>query len=161
MKKGKVIMLSLLVVGIWGFIGFKIIAGSDSGVVNVDGKIKQKGTLLIDSVEVFQFSFSYPDPFLKKQTAKPKVASISLKGSHKKSPIKPTQPVLDIRWDRLKYNGSMQNKSKNTTVISVSLDGNEYIVHPGDNVGDFKILNVTPDSIRVACDGNFHFVKRR
>lgn len=160
MKKNKVILLSILAVGIWGFIAFKIVAGSDGDLTPSGRRIIPRKEAPADSAEVFKFDFSYGDPFLKKKSAATKTAAMTTKSSYKRATSKPSRIILNIKWERIKYKGSMRNTSKKTTVVSVSLDGNDYIVHPGESFGDFKVMDVWPDSIRVSCEDNVHFIKK-
>ena len=159
MKKNKVVLLSILAVGIWSFIGFKIIAGSEEGVSAPSQRTTQRKGVSVDSVETFTFNFSYQDPFLKRKLAVKK-AAIATKKNNNLAVVKPSRIVLHIKWERIKYKGSMRNTIKKTTIATVSLDGNDYIVHPGESIGDFKIEDILPDSIHVSCDGNFHFVRK-
>lgn len=145
-KNKKTYLLLVLVLAIWGILGFKIVGAINpmeepDKPILFDNKIVQNE---IRKRDTFSIVANYRDPFLgtMPKTEKPKRTKL-------KSVKKPQLPKKNIG-----YSGSVaQNGSKNR-MFFVSIDGQQHIMSKNVIINDVKLVWGDASSIKVKYPGH-------
>jgi hypothetical protein len=160
MKNRKVILLGALVVAIWGYIGYKIVSGMGEETYGDLPLVVRTRSVETKKVEPYSLVLSYPDPFLKKtqpsnSKATPKAAPRKLRKEE------PPKVIVNIRWERLSFEGAVYNTSRNSVVAMISIDGVEHMLKKNESIDDFTISEIYRDSIKVDALGFTKYIKRK
>jgi len=152
MKSKKTIGLLILVIAIWGTIGYQAYEQLFSEEPLVDMPVRRKIVTVADTSDRFQLSLDYPDPFLKTTTQASSAASTEVRTTRKVNPTPvittPHEVPIDA-WDRFQYIGSIYNGSRKLYLAMIKINGVEYTPREGEIVGEFKIVNIERDSVEV------------
>ncbi|MBT1705600.1 hypothetical protein [Chryseosolibacter indicus] len=161
MKNSKVTWLIILVIGVWGTIGFKIYRSLNSDEQILTPTLPKKMTQ-VTTKENYPLLLNYNDPFLKKNQLK-KASEIQLKTIAVSRSVKREDQNRNviITWDKIVYMGLMHNASKNIVVASLKIDGNDYIGQQGQLVNGFKIESIFKDSLQLSFGNQFKFIKKQ
>lgn len=163
LRNKKTVGLLLLVVIVWGIIGYKIyshLASSDFGTVRKQTQMRKKND---NTAERLHFSLSYADPFLKNVTVEKvelqrAIQKVTLQA--KRIPIE-TKPVQLIDWSLLKYYGVMNNASRAVKTGIVRFDEEDFFVREGDRVDIFTVVDVRDDSIKLRFENSTRYIKKQ
>ena len=148
-KRTTYIML-LVVVGIWGLIGFKIwkgLQGDDDFVAPGGDKLvtpKNRNT-----PDTFSLLANYRDPFLgKTQTiSAPNTFTASTSPKEKQVIAKP-EPIVNT-WPEMRYGGFVKKSGQDKAAGFLSIAGSSEIVSPGQQVREFTVGRIWRDSVEV------------
>lgn len=151
MKKNKTSMYVLvpIVIGIWGYIGWKIYDGlKGKDAVNIPALGSAAPATKENVPDTFQLVANYRDPFLGKAEV-PHVANTGGTSVKKqdKTPQKPAAPVA-AGWPAVTYGGMIQKKQGPPFAL-VTVAGQSHLVKAGEKAGDVVVLSVSRDSIQV------------
>ena len=140
-KKKKTYLLLIVVLAIWGLLGFKIV-----GALHTDEPEQELALVsqkfiptILKKRDTFSVVANYRDPFL---GTMPK--SNIPKKVKKKVIKKPELPKKNIRYSGL----VSQNNTKNS-IFFVSIDGQQHMMTKNEVVADVKLVSGTTESIKV------------
>lgn len=157
-RNNKVYLLGLLVMGIWGTIGYRIYQH-----LNDDGNVEYAAPFLVrptvDSLPVTKvLALDYDDPFLKRKgiavtssDKQMKIRSLGLKKTE-------TQDV-QVNWNAIQYEGVVYNATRKVKTVSLVVNGNDYFLKEGEVRDGFKVLEIQPDSVKISYNSIIRFVK--
>ena len=167
MAKGKKKINTLLIVGvlgIWGFVIYRFVAGlnsDDAPITFSENTIPKNKTT--STVDTFSLLLNYDDPFLshsftnmeeKNNNGSSSPSTHISRKTDKKQKTKKNEPIaivtpVIIPWPKVNYSGMIKNHSNNVTVGMFLVDNNTFLVKNGETVNGIKILNIYSDSIKV------------
>jgi hypothetical protein len=157
-KNGKLILLSILVLGIWGTIGYRIIAGLDPAIDEVPRPVRV--TPKVEAEAKIELALSYPDPFLGQRTLAP-----AIKKNSEVKVIVPKEdkkkPVVLVDWSKVEYVGLIRNPERNVHIATLRIGGQDYFVKEGEQVDIFVVSKITKDSIQVMLNDQVNYIKRK
>lgn len=147
----------IVVLGIWGYVGLKMVDyfnADDQLVVNV---IPQNSPLeSLFKKDTFDLYLNYEDPFLRSR-AKVKTNYSRHKSHGSGSIIKKSAPVKPVEvkkpWPEIKFNGLMKSSNKNSALGIVNIGAQSHLVRVGDFVSGLKILAISANNIQVDFNG--------
>ena len=160
----KVVILVVLVLGIWGTIAARIIMGLTEEEV-VDMPILRN--LSKDTVQTvsYDLALSYDDPFLKRDR---KVSVTSPSAAVVRHKIKmqtpaPPAPEIVIPWNLIQYSGLIYNSTRKSKTAAIILADKEYFLREGEELENFKVLEILSDSIKVgySTSKQFKYIKKK
>ena len=136
-KNTKTFILLVLVIGIWGFIGYKIIKSLNPNVE----PIKQISDVHFKPVEynqkdTFSIIANYRDPFL--GTVKPSKKVI------KKVQTNRTKNKIDIS---ISYTGRMGNPKGKDNIYFITINGNQHIMKLKQKVEEVQLVSGSKDYV--------------
>lgn len=137
-KNTKTYVLIVLVVGIWGTIGYTIFSGL-SPDYKVDNTNTVSASFNIEKFKVkekFEIIANYRDPFLGKL---PVVKKTNVVRGQKK-----TTPAPNIV-----YTGFVESSSKKQRMFFVSINGTQHLLKVKARIGDVTLLSGTSKEIKV------------
>lgn len=147
-KRNTYLLLASVVI-IWGIIIYKMI-----GAVSPDSPIAETEIVLagftpkpLQQQEVFSTSEHQRDPFLGGFIT-PKTKKTSAKT--RKSVPKPEKPQISIR-----FSGMISGKTAQDAIFFVSVNDQQHMMKPGDEIQGVKLLKGTAKTIRVRYNGQF------
>lgn len=153
MAKKKInIILIIVVLGLWGTVGFKTVNryfGDNSIITNTKTLTKDVSLKKIDK-DTFELEKINRDPFLNKEyqdnpVPKPVTYHHPIK---KTTPvIKIPKPVVNINWPALKYYGYL--KSKDQELVLLKIDSKLHKLKLNDPVNGLVVRKKYKDSIEV------------
>ncbi|RTY91798.1 hypothetical protein [Flavobacterium sp. GT3R68] len=152
MKKKINIALILVVLGLWGTVGYKtinqyffskeVLTGAVPSNSNLLSNLVHKDTFLLENVA--------RDPFLNKQSH---TGFVPKKYYPKVSIVKPTKPVIKpkviINWPSITYHGYIKSKDKNAELVLVKINSKLYKLRKKDQVEGVTLQKVYTDSIEL------------
>jgi hypothetical protein len=152
-KKRINIALLLLVLGLWGTVGYKTINqyffSEKLTLSNV--KLNTKFNFNQIKKDTFNLKPISRDPFLNKNS-EPTVHTIIVKRPYS-TPKVVTQPVIKpkpiINWPMVSYYGYIKSKDKTEELILVKIDNQLHKLRKNSEVDGLIIKNVFNDSIEV------------
>ena len=140
-------MLVPVVLGIWGYIGWKIydgMQGDDAAALPALAAPAAGGTRMVP--DTFQLVANYRDPFLGKVEAPRTNISNS---NAPKAPQLPKPPAPTASWPSITY-GGMIKKKEGPPFALLTVAGSDYLVKAGEKAGDVQVISISRDSIFVA-----------
>ncbi|MDR6764528.1 hypothetical protein J2Y38_004761 [Flavobacterium sp. 2755] len=153
MAKKKInIILIIVVLGLWGTVGFKTINryfGDSSIIANTETHSKNVSLKKIDK-DTFELEKINRDPFLNKEYRdNPVPKPVTYHHPIKKAPpvIKIPKPVVNINWPALKYYGYL--KSKDQELVLLKIDSKLHKLKLNDPVNGLVVRKKYKDSIEV------------
>ncbi len=146
-KKKRTSYLLLLVVLIYATVAVRFFLLKDDGDT-IDLTIQPVGnfkpiTYTVD--KEFTIRNDYRDPFLGTLPSKKKVTSVSTS--------KTTQAIIAIPFPEIHYMGIVADAKSNKKILSIRIDGVEYVVRIGDEVKEVRILSGNEERITVSHNG--------
>jgi hypothetical protein len=156
MAKKKInIILILIVLGLWGTIGYRALNRQFSGNEGGFGKQNQKSNVTINQInkDTFELEKISRDPFLNKQYQNDVVTikrPISTYLPVKKV-ITPKIPKIkpNINWPMLTYYGYIESKEKNEELILLKIDSKLCKLKLNASINGLIIKKKYKDSIEV------------
>jgi hypothetical protein len=152
----KTILLAVLVMGIWGTIGFKIYRQiTDDGLAARATPVRHVRDTITQ--QRLHLSLTYNDPFLKTPSKKPVAAPVK-----KVLPraVAVTPPVVVVDWARIKYLGTVTNGSRKKLLATLRLGNTDYLLREGEPFEGFSLLKITRDSVKVGYEKSMKYIKR-
>jgi hypothetical protein len=161
MRSKKIIMLLVLVIGIWGVIGFQIYSHltEEDHDVSVTAKWEHE-IVLVDTTDQFPLLLNYPDPFLKKVVKDKDPVIVLNRPAVQRKPIMQVQAQSFVAWDRIEFLGIVYNTSRQSTVAIVRIYGTDYMVRHGDIVKEFYIEEVANDSVGLTIGKEKKYIRK-
>ncbi|PRX57191.1 hypothetical protein [Flagellimonas meridianipacifica] len=143
-NKKKTYLLLLVVLAIWGILGFRIIAtlGPSEEVQSPTKTVALEQPLTLKKRDTFSINANYRDPFLgtlpktKKKAKTPK----------KKSPIAPKRSIA--------YHGSVAQNGSKSRLFFVWVDNQQYIFEKGKSIDGVTVVSGTKERIKVTYAGH-------
>jgi hypothetical protein len=159
LKNKKLLILSILVIGIWGVIGYRIY---DQVQEDTPATVRPSRTPMqtVAKTNTYTLSLSYPDPFLRQQV-KPVAAAKKSVTPKVQRPVVAAAPSVIINWSLLQYMGMISNATRKKKTAIVRYNGNDYIVGEGEKIDGFNVLEVHADSIRFGMDSQTKYIKKK
>ncbi|MCR8667512.1 hypothetical protein NO995_07460 [Aestuariibaculum sp. M13] len=144
-SKKNTYLLLVGVLSIWGIVAFKIF----SAVSPKDTKIKQKQIIQFNPkhskvIDTFSISIVNRDPFLGTMYVKPKREVVVKKSNVNRK---------EIVWKDVSYHGNISKKGNTENICIVSIDGNQRVMHVGQEFGGVKLISATNAHILVSYQG--------
>ena len=148
-KKFTYLLIGLVAL-IWGFFFYMLFSNNspvDEGYVNTYVALEAEQ----DSVVFQELNLAYKDPFLARKIVSKTYNNTnqtpSLNPNNKPKIQKPVvkKPANVFRWPEVVYGGTLNGKKGLLT-----LNDERLIAEEGKQINDFKIINIYPDSIRIA-----------
>lgn len=164
MAKKKInILLIIVVLGLWGTVGFRTINryfGNDT--VNLSSQAQNREISLKKiNKDTFELKKIGRDPFLNKQfVEKPAfVASVSYHAPIRKA-IKPSptvpKPKFDVPWPQLQYFGYI--KSNNLELVLLKIDSKLHKLKLNDEVNGLIVKKKYKDSLEVVFNSQSRII---
>ncbi|MBF4485847.1 MULTISPECIES: hypothetical protein [unclassified Flavobacterium] len=165
MAKKKInIILIIVVLGLWGTVGFKTINGyfgQNTVIANTEIQTKNLSLKRIDK-DTFALEKINRDPFLNKQFQQ-QAARVKLVSYHnpvKKVPaIVPKKPITNLNWPTLKYFGYL--KSKDQELVLLKIDSKLHKLKLNDPVDGLVVRRKFKDSIEVSFNSQNRIIHLR
>lgn len=164
MAKKKInIILILIVLGLWGTVGYRTISryfGVDNGIINPEIQNREISLKKINK-DTFELEKVARDPFLNKQFTEKKIVTAPI-AYH--LPIKKTVKPLplpkiksDINWPQLKYFGYL--KSNNLELVLLKIDSKLHKLKLNDEVNGLIVKKKFKDSIEVVFNSQSKIIR--
>ncbi len=151
-NKTKTYILLILVLGIWGTIGYKIIAGlnpdapeqveNDISVSFIPEKIKKTDTFSIQTTE--------RDPFL---------GTLTRSNKPRAETTKKTKQVKEENALQITYQGLVKKQNSSQQVFVVTVNGKQHLLKQGQTVDDVKLEKGNAKEIVVSNNNKQQTIK--
>ncbi len=125
-NKTTLVLLLILVLGVWGVIGFKIIAafsGSSDSVENNNQLTASNKPITMVTRPKFLINIPNRDPFLGKIKSAPKKSTPSTTKAIKK-PVK--------QWPNIVFKGVVSDKNSKKKIFLIEVNGTAHLVEVGN-----------------------------
>ena len=149
-----------IVLGIWGFIGWKIYAGLQGNEAeHIAALPHTPGTGNEHVPDTFQLAANYRDPFLGKSNI-PSAHVAGGSGNSKPSQL-PKQANLPVakNWPEVIY-GGMIRKKEGLPFALLNVGGQDHLVKAGEQAGEVQVLVIYRDSIQVSRGKEKRFFRK-
>ncbi|WP_298341162.1 hypothetical protein [uncultured Algibacter sp.] len=150
-SKTKTYLLLVLVLAIWGAIGYQIVSAVNpekEKVVNQDFAIAFNPKAETE-VDTFSIQTADRDPFLGtrlvKQTSKSTLSKLK------------QQPVV---WKPITYHGNISNQNKKAVVYVISIEGSQYLMKIGQVVKNIKLIKGTSKHVQLRYKGKIKTITK-
>jgi len=137
-KNTKTILLVILLLGIWGVIGFRIYEHTN-GNANLECReltYKYQAPIVPEDKE-YKLQLNYKDPFLG--------AIKRVKTVKKSEPKKKSLYNRRMRWPKVEYKGCIYRKKRQLGMIEYK--GKLEFIRNGAVLGDLRVIHVYKDSV--------------
>tara|TARA_R110002096_G_scaffold421590_1_gene627444 strand:+ start:3559 stop:4017 length:459 start_codon:yes stop_codon:yes gene_type:complete len=142
-NKTKTYLLIILVLAIWGAIGYQIVSAVNpetSKIVKQDFAISFNPKIETE-VDTFSIQMANKDPFLGTLLVKQK-------------PIKRVaSKSKNIVWMLITYHGNISNQNSKATVYIISIEGSQYLMKIGQRIKDVKLVRGNSKYIKLSYKG--------
>lgn len=136
-----------LVLGLWGYIGWKIVdglQGDEATSYNVPAVSLLNDTLAVP--ETYTLQANYRDPFLGKSVTSFSGSGGSAMPKKNTSPKKTiTQPAI-TNWPVIVYGGMIQKKQGQPLAL-LQVNGQDYLLKTGEKAADISVISIHRDSV--------------
>ena len=150
-KQTKTYVLLVLVLAIWGTLGYQIYTGlSSDPEIEVSQEVARIRPLKVEKPEPFDIKADYRDPFLGKEP--------------RKAASKRVTAVAKVSaWDEVLvfYTGSLQNAQTGSRMYFVNIDGTDYILRKGQAQNGITLVAGNDDRITLKYKGRNKQFKRQ
>lgn len=145
-KNQKTYSLLVVVLAIWGILGFKVINGLGTPEQEVISQEIDKPFIVQNFTEKEQIEIAanYRDPFLGTQPKSEKPKNIV-----KKKVKKPKPPKKNIS-----FSGSVAQNNSGERLFFVSINGQQHIMEKRQKIDEVTLLHGNSSSIKVAYPGH-------
>lgn len=157
-------LLGLALVGVWGVLGFRIYEK-----VNPSNNFQLVSSTINTPVESnlptrnYQLSLGYDDPFLEKKLKRAKPVAVqqpSDKITRRRKNQKKRPEKKRVIFPQIIYKGNMKMKGGREVAL-MNVDGQFVQLGKSENYKDLNVLQVYPDSVRIAFSGVEKTITRR
>ena len=145
-KNNKTYLLLAVVIGIWGFIGFRLLNVVNPGPIK-NAQIVSNETYVpkqLKARDTFSLALNYRDPFLGAVIAPKKAKKIVAKKE-----VKPKAPEKAIS-----YTGFITDKASQQKIFFLTIEGQQHMMALNDVVQGVKLIQGTKNNVKVRLDGN-------
>lgn len=159
-KKHLNTVLILLLIIIWGAVGYKYF-GNSTEASKEDSSTEAKffyENLYVVSKDTFLLKLTDRDPFGIYRKAKKKAIKSSVKKAI--SILKPVQNKK-IVWPKITYHGFVKNNSRNTPLILLKVNNRLYKKREKEIVSKMTLLKAYNDSLVLSLNGNIKTVTKQ
>lgn len=155
-KKGTQYILLLVVLGIWGMIGYRFFSYLAPEEEKQEEKAYAPQSLTLGRLKTeYSISCNYPDPFMKQERssaparwkAQPSSSSV-VKDPKKKTAPKVIQPPAND-FPSIQLAGVIANKQGGKKSAIVVLEGKEYSLAQGETLNGIRLAKIFSDSVLV------------
>ena len=145
-KKTLYVLVPLVLI-IWGVIGNRIYQSmKDDNPGYYMEQASSKPVIEVLEPDTFSIIAEYRDPFLGRiRSSKPK----TVQSKKKPTPIK-KKPEPILRWPSITYGGMIRNQKTGKLVAMIKINGKDNLLSVGNVVSEVRLVQVYPDSIKVA-----------
>jgi len=162
-NKAVTILLLLVVLGIWGYIGLRVkkamkveenTSTSAPSFVPEQSPIEDNYTLLLD----------YEDPFSARITKRKATSSSRPTYTSSSTPAFqdiPENLMEDLIWPEIEFKGIVQKTNKSKAACILSIDGKSVIASIGQEVEGLTLLSVFDDEITLRLEHETKTFKHR
>ena len=142
-NKTKTYTLLILVLSIWGIIGYKIIATVNSALPEIASQNFEHTFNPKTNTEVDTFSIqsSERDPFL---------GTLYIKKKSIPQKIKPKTPLV---WLPIIYHGNISKQNAKAKVYIISIDNQQHLMKTGQTINEIKLVRGNNSNIIVSYKG--------
>ena len=147
-KKTTILVMSPIVILVWGFAFYKLFA-SFFATPNYAKPITNE-VVNIEEIQkdTFDIVANYRDPFLGKRATQKQV--YSSKQSSKPHRIVKVEKKAEQPWPTITYKGMIKNNNSDRRVGIAMINGKEYLVKQGDEIQSVKFIVIGKQSIEVS-----------
>lgn len=140
-NKATLYLLVVIVLGIWGVIGYKLIVAfsGKGGQKNLQNELSSN-QIVLSSIEKPSFSITPPerDPFL---------GGLYVKKTIKKKPTK-RKPQIQLQWPDIVFKGLVSDKGAKKRVFLIDVNGESHFTEIGEMINT-KLRLVKGDNQKV------------
>ncbi len=143
-------MLLVLVLIVWGIIGYKVLSTIKPSVP----ELRQKRVDIsfkpdtIKQVDTFSITAVNRDPFLGTLQVKKEVkAKKTITGQ--------------IEWKPILYHGNISKRNTKTHIFIISIDGQQFLMKQGQVLNNIKLISGNSKQIKISFKGSHKIIKRR
>jgi hypothetical protein len=156
-RNKKLLILSVLVVGIWGVIGYRIYdhLQDDAPVARRPSRTPVQ---TVAETDTYTLSLAYPDPFLRQPV---KAVVVAKRAAPKVQRPVVAPPSVMINWSLLEYKGMISNATRKKKAAIVRYTENDYIVGEGQEIDGFKVMEIYADSIRFSMASQTKYIRKK
>jgi hypothetical protein len=134
----------MLVIGVWGTIGYKIISGLQPELPPTNNFTNFNNVNDIATIQKDSFKINPPtrDPFLDRASKTTKM----------EAPLKKAvQP--NLTWPNISYNGSIVNAQSKVQLFIVNVNQEQFLVQKGQELSEIKIIAGNEQKIQISYKG--------
>ncbi|MEH6305271.1 hypothetical protein RYH73_06430 [Olivibacter sp. CPCC 100613] len=154
MKKKLTIPLLILVLLIWGWIFYKIIAATEDPVLPMPAVAAEKKpitkTNLVDTATSFKPTGGYRDPFL---AAEKNVEPANTESEEVVENYEQAPQEAYIDWGMIKYLGEVTNAKSKKSVILMGVNEKDFMIKVGETREGVTLLQNTANYIKIKYQG--------
>jgi hypothetical protein len=140
-------ILIVVVVIVWGVIGYQIYQVIDGSAAVIIPKAKISTPIDTLSAEPYQLIANYRDPFLKNKSGLQKKSTGSR--NIKSVKINTTVASAPVNWNAFKFLGTVENEDTKDRVALINFQGKMMMLKKNDAVEGFNIIKVYKDSVQI------------
>ena len=162
MAKKKInIVLIVLVLGLWGTIGYRTVnqyffkhSVNDRKVVNTNLNLNKINK------DTFQMQNIARDPFLNVS-----LINNAVKKTYKQQPMKIKafvieKPIVVINWPSISYHGYIKSKNKTDELVLIMIDKKLYKLRKSDDIIGIKLYKIYKDSVELTFNKQKKIIRR-
>lgn len=163
-KKKLNIILIILVLALWGTVGYRALNRQFSGNETIPEQQKQ-GNISINQInkDTFKLEKINRDPFLNKQFQADVAAPVRIASSYipaKKTVSPPvTKANPDLHWPMLAYFGYINNKERSQELVLLKIDSKLFKLKLNDPVNGLIVKKRYKDSIEVFFNSQSRMIR--
>lgn len=145
-------MLIVLVLAIWGVIGYQMLSvvNSETAKVFEQDFVATFNPKVKTEVDTFSIQIANRDPFMGTLLVKKKVKIKSLSK---------TKNIKAI-WMPITYHGNISNQNKKTTVYIISIGGSQYLMKVGQQIKDLKLVKGNMEYVQLSYKGAVKIINK-
>ncbi len=165
MKKKINIVLILVVLGLWGTVGYKAINQYffPKNLIDITSVTYSGNAIKIAEKDTFELKPIARDPFLSRSlvvTEKPK--TIAVRTVHRLSlPALPKEPKYTAPFPTINYYGYIKSTDKKEELVLLKINSKLNKVRLNDNIDGLIVKKIFKDSIQVSYNGEIKNVSKR
>lgn len=168
MAKKKInIILILVVLGLWGTVGFRALNRQFVGNDVVSEQQMQQGNVSINKIikDTFELQKIHRDPFLNREFSSPVAAHKAVVSYHKavKKAVALKVPKGDpnLQWPNLAYHGYIASKERNEDLVLLTIDSRLRRLKLNDPVNGLIVRKRYKDSIEVFFNSQTRIIRKQ
>ncbi len=151
-NKTKTYILLVLVLGIWGTIGYKIITGLNPDVpVQAENNINVSFTPeKIKTTDTFSVQTTERDPFL---------GTLTRRNKSRTKANKSVKPIKEENVPQITYQGLVRKQSSSQQVFVVTVNGKQHLLKRGQTIDKVKLIRGNAKEIVVSNNNKQQTIK--
>lgn len=150
-KKHINIILVVLVLGLWGFIGYKTINQYFWEKPYIDIKKVIYSDIMLSKIrkDTFQIKNIERDPFLNTKFANYNKKIIYATPSKKIKPKPVVETKINVDWPSISYHGYIRSKDKTEELILIMINKKLYKIRKNNDINGIKLYKIYKDSVEL------------